>query len=298
MNLEEFINECNKSPIFRKKNIAITKDFLKRCGFVKKRYELSDLVTLFGLITAPQLKPVELSELQKVPKKHLWHQEIIKHSDRQKDIVDGRKELGMPTILSGFKIDKEPDISIISGATSPKEYELSSSRLLLRSSKFENWIREFYSIYGMKEANRKIQGVIYKILKKWELPERYYDAIEELLFFNRIIPARKGIRCIYKQHPFIVNKYEKFIMVEGGLSATELAKILKRENETSKAKDKNLLLGKKRAEKRSKIREKILELHAKYKKEINIKSIPRKIKRELWNEKISIDAIKKIIERG
>lgn len=298
MNLEEFINECNKSPIFRKKNVSISKEILKEYDFVKKRYELNDLVILSELLTTPQLKFIEPVEIEKMPKKYLWHQEIVKHADRQKDIIENRKELKISSVLSGFIIDKKPNISIILGATNPKKYELSSSRLLLRSSKFENWINEFYSIWGMKEANKKIQEIIYKILNKWELPERYYDAIEELLFFNRIVPANKGAKIIYKQHPFVENKYEKFIKIESGLSATELAKILKQEDKITKAEDKNLLLGKKRAKKRSKIREKILKLYAKYKTETNIKNTALKIKRELWNEEISIDAIKKIIKRG
>jgi len=300
MNVKDFLYECSRSPLFRNIKIKITENVLEEYNFKKDKYELEDLRVLYRLITAPQLKSIEPSELQKIPEKHLWHREIIKHLKKQQDIIEERKKLGMPNIIAGFRIDREPDISIVNSATNPKKYELASSWLLNRSSEFRKWLHSCYLKYGINETKKRIRESVYKVLEKWNLPDRYDIAIEELILFNRIIPAHMGLRYHYKRHPFREEKFEKWIKIDGDLSIAETKERLKRDAKFSflKAHNENLLSVRRRRKKRSQIRNKVLELYAKYKGEVNVKGIPQKIKRDLWKEKISIDAIKKIIKRG
>jgi hypothetical protein len=301
MNLKEFINKCNESPLFKKKNILITREVLKKYGFVKKKYELhNDLVKLSNLITAPQLgKLIEPPQLQTIAEKHLRHRQIIQHPDRQQEVIKAREALEMPNIISGFRIDRKSDISIINFATNPKKYELASSWLLQRSSKFKKWLFSVYAKYGIKEGKKRIQEIIYKVLEKWDLPKRYYPAIEELILFNRIIPAYMGLQYHYKRHPVLTDKFEKWVKIDKDLSIKEIMERLRRDKKSTflKAHDKNLLFGRARRRKRSQIRKKILELYAKYKEEVNARNIPKKIRKDLWWQDISTDAIRKIIKR-
>ena len=303
MDAEDFIIECKKSPIFKKKNIDIKAEYLAGYEFVKESYQLGDMSIFYGIINSPTIHPIELPELKEFHKNSLRHQEIIKHPKKQKDIIEGRKIIGMPNLLSGFKIDKEIDISIINGVkegTDPKKYELCSTELFARSSEFNKWIifmREEKRDYKIQE---KIKKVIYEILVKFGLSESYYSAIEELLLFNRIIPADPGLYTIYRAHPFIAGKYEKFMRLDGDTAPTKIAEMAKRDKKEYGSLDKKVLIGRPRRDERSKIRKTVLELYAQYEKGVGANHIVDKIKQNMRQKKFKIttSTIQKIIDRS
>ncbi len=303
MDAEDFIIECKKSPIFKKKNIDIKAEYLAGYEFVKESYQLGDMSIFYGIINSPTIHPIELPELKEFHKNSLRHQEIIKHPKKQKDIVEGRKIIGMPNLLSGFKIDKEIDISIINGVkegTDPKKYELCSTELFARSSEFNKWIGFMHDEKHDYKIQEKIKKVVYEILVKFGLSESYYSAMEELLLFNRIIPADPGLYTIYRAHPFIAGKYEKFMRLDGDTAPTKIAEMAKRDKKEYGSLDKKVLIGRPRRDERSKIRKTVLELYAQYEKRVGANHIVDKIKQDMRQEKIKIttSAIQKIIDRS
>ncbi len=271
--------------------------------FVKESYQLGDMSIFYGIINSPTIHPIELPELKEFHKNSLRHQEIIKHPKKQKDIVEGRKIIGMPNLLSGFKIDKEIDISIINGVkegTDPKKYELCSTELFARSSEFNKWIGFMHDEKHDYKIQEKIKKVVYEILVKFGLSESYYSAMEELLLFNRIIPADPGPYTIYRAHPFIAGKYEKFMRLDGDMASTKIAEMAKRDKKEYGSLDKKVLIGRPRRDERSKIRKTVLELYAQYEKRVGANHIVDKIKQDMRQEKIKIttSAIQKIIDRS
>ena len=142
--------------------------------------------------------------------------------------------------------------------------------------------------------------MVYEILVKFGLSESYYSAIEELLLFNRIIPADPGLYTIYRAHPFIAGKYKKFMRLDGDTAPTKIAEMAKRDKKEYGSLDKKVLIGRPRRDERSKIRKTVLELYAQYEKRVGANHIVDKIKQDMRQEKIKIttSAIQKIIDRS
>jgi len=280
MNEEEFLSQCKKSPLF--KNISITKKTLKEYNFKKKGYEVQDLVVLSKLLRDFCIVPEEPKDLKKIPSEYLLNRELLKRADRKQDVARARKQLGIP-VIKAFRLNKK-----LGGKLS-----LAPSRLAGRgSSQFQKWLINFEG--GPSLAKEKIKEKVLYLLNRWELPENYHYAIEELLLFNRIIPAFKA-RYHLKEHPFFKDKEELWMRIE---KIPSPGKRLISDKKILKFYTKNLL-GKIRRGKRSKYRKDILYLYEKFKKEgIKDKNIPPRIKKELWNLEVSVDGIRKIIKRS
>ncbi|MBP9697731.1 MAG: hypothetical protein KBD65_00870 [Candidatus Moranbacteria bacterium] len=127
--------------------------------------------------------------------KDTYHAKLIELHDNKIFIKKLRRELKMPFDNKGFKILKK---------FLPYERSFTNVNFEYLSSDFKVWFfswtkkEDYYDEYEWWE---KTTPVVYeavnqateKALKKWKLPRRYFDAIEELIIFNTIIPANTGI---------------------------------------------------------------------------------------------------------
>jgi hypothetical protein len=99
MNIENFINECNRSPVF-KNYPSVTKNSLKSVGFIKKDYELNDINTASRLLffIPPKLflntsKAYTKQNRKHKDLQHLYGLDLEKNKERIREI---RKALNMP----------------------------------------------------------------------------------------------------------------------------------------------------------------------------------------------------------
>ena len=204
MKIERFIKECGQSTIFTKTHkIKITIQLLEELEFIKDDYDFHrDMLALAEKIVSrsdfiPPEEPAELDIIyeHKDLGRLLRHLILIKRRPNQKYIMASRKELGMPFINKGFKLMQEND-SLSSHFTNwnfewaePafKEWFFSFAEGREYTDEYEKWEKTSSIVF------RKIHEIITRVLEKWKLSKRYREAIEELLIFNRIIPAGSGI---------------------------------------------------------------------------------------------------------
>ncbi|GEM_PF-3409589 len=202
--LDGFLYQCNHTPLlkdYRKKYGDITIKTLRKNGFYAENYELNDLLRFVRKLLEFQW-PEESKELEKVRKmkrsvKDLRHKFSIQKIENQNFIMSIRKELDMPFVNKGFfiknsKLRRKVGLGLYGHRTniefsfSPeyKKWFFGSSK---RKIDFDEW--QNTSIIKFQE----ISVAVDKVLKKWKLPMRYRTAIQELILFNRIIPASSGI---------------------------------------------------------------------------------------------------------
>lgn len=200
--IDDFLNQCNISPIFkeyRKKHGNFTKTDLKKVGFVKNDYYVEELPVLKNLLYEfrPPEEPKTLNKVFRAERatKDLRHQWLIKNFSNQKLVMQARKQIDMPFENRGFLIkDKN-----LKGKT--ELFENYTNRNFSFSPEFKDWFfrnskdRKDYDEWEKASSLNweVISLTINKIMKKWELPVRYEKAIRELILFNRIIPASSGI---------------------------------------------------------------------------------------------------------
>lgn len=197
MNIKQFIKECNNSPAL-KKYVPITRKLLSDANFIKKDYEPKDLIGLrdyLFFIPPNVLKKDKL--FSKSDSASMLHLELIKIHDNKILIKKYRSELKMTFDNKGFDVLKKIPLDLFKHFTE-RNYELYNPDykkwVLGWAEPDDNSTYEYTKIKnGSLIVRNKVFDVVVKIMEKWRLPWRYFDAIEELLIFNNIIPANKSI---------------------------------------------------------------------------------------------------------
>lgn len=201
MKMKEFIENCNISPLFHKKlAVKITSKILSELDFVKKDYEPNrDLLELGRRVffTPPSIisnKKDDGLKKQEVLR-DMQHAKIISIYSNQKLLKKVRRDLKMPFDNRGFILPKRN--------VQQKNY----INVLFKNlgDEYKNWLLNFIDntehynksahkkVYVADALNKELEKHVSFLLKKWNLSSRYYDAIIELILFNRIIPADPNI---------------------------------------------------------------------------------------------------------
>lgn len=203
MNIENFLLECNRSPLL-KKYTPITKKTLMSLRFKRANYALTDLreleQILFFLppIVIKNKNPLYLK--QKRGDKDTYHAKHIELHDNKVFIKKLRRELRMPFDNKGF---------LVLNRITPCKKSFTNVNFEYLSPDFKEWFfswtekEDFYDEYARWEKTtsivyEKVHDIVMKALKKWELPRRFFDAVEELIIFNTIIPANTGITFLWE----------------------------------------------------------------------------------------------------
>lgn len=214
MDIKRFIEECNRSPVF-KNCPPVTRNSLKSIGLIKKDYELNDINTanklLFFMTPKPFLntsKAYAKQDREHKDLQHLYRLDLEKNKERIREI---RKALHMPYEHCGM-------ISV-QFENNPCEYiNIPLSNL---NKQYKNWLTSFIKddpeyqkaripkFYIAKKVDKAVEAQIYALLSEWNLSIRYFDALVSLVLFNQIIPAQTDILLRYthlsndKNHPFL-----------------------------------------------------------------------------------------------
>ena len=254
MTIEYFLSECNKTPLlkkYRENDKIFTKTLLKKIGFLKNNYEINDLVKLNELLFGFKLPetPEALKKIYEIKRetKDLRHEWLIKKFDNQKFIMQIRKEIEMPFDNRGFAIENKKIKTKLGLDLS----ETFSNTDFSFSSEFENWFfrnttnrKDYDESIKTNILNReKMSVAINKVLIRWELPRRYEKAIEELILFNRIIPASSGIKWASSRRR-TDEVWEESITFDVDTSKEELIKIISQDKCGTFANKKHFLQGK------------------------------------------------------
>jgi hypothetical protein len=104
----------------------------------------------------------------------------------------------MNFVNRGFTLDKKTNHPLSeSYANTDFEFSREFKEWFFNPTEKEKYVDEFDKWQKVSTYNyKKVNYVIRKVLKKWQLPKRYHEAIRELILFNRIIPALSGIEWI------------------------------------------------------------------------------------------------------
>lgn len=201
MNIKEFIENCNISPLFKKKlAVKITRKLLSELDFVKKDYNLNcDVLELerrvfFAPPSIISNKKDDKSKKQEVLR-DMQHAKIVSIYSNQKLLKKVRRDLKMPFDNRGFIL---PNKNV---------HQKNYINVLLKNlgEEYKNWLLNFIDdieqynksarkkVYVADALNKELEKHVSFLLKKWNLSSRYYDAIIELILFNRIIPADPNI---------------------------------------------------------------------------------------------------------
>jgi len=202
---EQFIEECNKTPIlaqYRKTHGPLTVHSLEDNGFIKESYEIKDILAFRDVLELfqPPQEPNDLGIVLNAGRagKDLAHQRLIRTAKNQEIIEKCRLQLRMPHTNRGFRIEKERNIPSLVESFTNMEFDF--------SPEFERWFFDGRkaSEIGFDEWETisarlvdEMDGEIRKVLAAWKLSKRYFIAIRELVLFNRIIPAAAGLSIGY-----------------------------------------------------------------------------------------------------
>ncbi len=306
MNGREFLVECNRSPLL-KKYTPITIELLKDLGFWRENYNLNDLSHLEHILFFIPPTVIKNSELfytkQKRSRKDLYHAERIRLHDNQVFIKKLRRELHMPFDYKGFKVLKR---------LIPYKKSFTNVNFENLDSDFKKWFFSWTqgidfidSFKELEETSEIVYENVYvaveKALKKWELPWRYFDAIEELIIFNTIIPAGSGI-IFHQDHNFFPHRRTR-VSIEFDIDTTkeELIQAIKGCPHKSFERIRKDLIGKtrKKPRKSSSSKKRMLGIYNEHKKDGKkqkeifslIQSVPE-------FKHLSLSAIRDRIKRG
>lgn len=205
MTPEQFIDQCNKTPLLKnyrlRKGSIFSIDNLKDADFLKVDYTLEDLKIFTQRLTEskePEV-PKEIFDIviKKRRYKDLAHYKLIQLVSNKQLIEKIRRDIGFPVdkVASGFKVQRHK-VDVLHSTLSNTDFSFSPA--------FKEWFfghavdKQFYDNFDRWEKLTtiifsKIHNGVQQILEVWELPDRYSNAIEELLVFNRIIPASPAI---------------------------------------------------------------------------------------------------------
>jgi len=242
MDIEEFLHNCNNTPLFKKyreKHGTFKEDFLIKANFLKENYKVEDLLELKELLFGFQL-PTEPKALAKVHEtkretKDLRHKTLIQRFDNQQLIIQMRRELEMPFENRGFKIEKpKPKTQLEFNLELRESYNNMNFDF---SPEFKNWFfrnskqkEDFDEWQLASNTNHQIiLTAVNKVLAKWQLTERYTNAIKELILFNRIIPASSGIKWTSQRevHENYVGEFIQSISCDKDVTKHELIETIK-----------------------------------------------------------------------
>jgi hypothetical protein len=272
MNLKQFLAECNKTPLLKKYQ-PITNSILKEVNFIKKEYVLDDLCELENrlfFITPTMIENKEPAYLRhKRTHKDLSHADLIKLHDNKVFIKKLRQELDMPYDNKGFIVLKRNSIPYLRSYTgfNFENIHPDYKKWYFHWNKNEKYLDELNRLFDAGSIVRhKIFEVVKKALEKWKLPWRYYDAIEELILFNTIIPADPGIT--WSAETKRNGRPRMCLSFDIDTTKEELIKVIK-EDECNMLKNRyKYLSGKiRRKRKKSKENEEMIEIYNRYKKE-------------------------------
>jgi len=302
-NLEDFLHQCNHTPLlieYRHKYGDITANTLKKNGFDAEIYELNDLFKLVKELLDfkwPE-EPKELEKIEKIKRstKDLRHKFLIQKIENQNFIMSVREDINMPFPNKGFLIkDPGPKKKRV-----PALYPHYTNTNFGFSSEYKNWFfgnskrrisfDEWQSATATK--HQQVSTAVDKVLKKWRLPRRYKNAIQELILFNRIIPASSGITWS-RTRPDINGEWTEAITYDADTSKEELINTIRRDElGILKNKKKHLPGGKNvRTKRKSAQTKEMLEYYNKQTKDGVTK---KEIYRDLSGKyNISVSAIKK-----
>lgn len=206
MKLEDFIQNCNKSPFFKRNGILITEEILNDFNFIKEDYDfpkpdLSDLINKFSDFILP-FEPKELEEVYggKEWSNKLLHKGLIKRIYNQKLIAQCRKDLNMPFHNRGFNLSDIPAVKRFPAIV----VHFTNVNFEFIEPAFKEWFfsfaekRDYCDELDKLEKTtpivyEKLNAVVSKVLETWKLSKLYREAIIELIIFNRIIPSSLGI---------------------------------------------------------------------------------------------------------
>lgn len=275
MNLKKFLDECNNTSLFREYK-PITKDFLKVNYFVKKEYDDKDLLDLRDALFFIQPESAKSSDplysIGKQEYKDLIHADLIKIHHNKKLIKKIRQELKMPYTNRGFEILKKPWFKPWGNYTSVNFERINSDYkkwFLSRAEDGKNY-KEYEKIQEASSiVSQKIYDATIKVLKKWKLPWRYYIAINELILFNKIIPADSGICWHQTFEDKRINQKPRFsLSFDVDTTKDELINAI-RKDECGVFKNRNkYLMGKVRMKPRKPDeKEELIKIYNQYKKE-------------------------------
>lgn len=215
MNIDQFINECNNNSRIFKNCLTVTKERLKSVNFVKKNYELNDMVLVRDLLffIPPKQylntsKSYAKQDREHKDLQHLYRLDLEKNKERIREI---RKALNMPHEHCGMVL--------IQFGNEPFEYiNIPLSNL---NKQYKNWLMSFVkndpeykkvknpNLYIAKKVDEIVEFQIHTLLNEWDLSIRYFNALISLVLFNQIIPAQTDIllKCNYinddKNRPFL-----------------------------------------------------------------------------------------------
>ena len=201
MNINEFIDNCNKSPLFKKGlSITITKKLLHELNFIQKEYlPERDILQLnrYLFFTSPQLISSEKDSVLKKREvlRNMQHVKLISIHNNQKLLKKIRRDLKMPFDNRGFilpekNVQQKNYVNVLLNGLS-KEYKEWLMNFINNISEYKKSTRKKFYVADI--LNKEIDKSVSFLLKKWELQSRYHDAIVELILFNRIIPADPNI---------------------------------------------------------------------------------------------------------
>jgi hypothetical protein len=217
MDIEQFVLECNRSPLTRK--YGANKALLREVGFEKKSYEISDLPKLGEILffVPPMILKIEEASYTSKNREHkdMIHADLMKLHDNKKLIRACRKELKMPFENKGFNVLKKAPNSV--GNLTNCNFENMEP---VYKEWFFSWGDGYEFPKGYEEFDRlmaisplvydNVFKVVTKVLKKWKLPRRYFEAIQELILFNNLINADPGIKWQQNFGDERTNKLPKF----------------------------------------------------------------------------------------
>lgn len=306
MNIEDFLLECNRSPLL-KKYAPITKKALADLRFEHANYVLTDLRELEQIlffippIVIKNTNPFYLK--QKRDDKDTYHARLIELHDNKVFIKKLRQELRMPFDNKGFLVLKR---------ITPCEKSFTNVNFEHLSPDFKEWFfgwtkrEDFYDEYEWWEKTtpivyEKVYEVVMKALKKWELPRRFFDAVEELIIFNTIIPADSGI-TFHQENQFLPHKRTR-VSIEFDIDTTkeELIQAIKEYPHKSFERMRKDLIGKtrKKPRKSSDSKRKMLNIYNEHKKDgKKQKEIFSLIQSMPEFKHLSLSAIRDRIKRG
>lgn len=204
MKIEEFLIQCNKTPLLKrwrqKTGHLVSKEVLAENDYFRDSYDLSHLKEFSEILNGFQkpIEPPELEEAIRVRKyKDLAHKRLVQVFDNQGVIQQARVKLDMPFFHRGFKIDKIKIYSLLpsysnTDLTFSKEFKVWFDGLVDRYTKNTDELDKWLN--GSTIVSAEVKRITSEVLTKWNLPHRYFEATQELILFNRIIPANSGIK--------------------------------------------------------------------------------------------------------
>ena len=233
MDIKRFIEECNISPLLKQYR-PITKKTLKEAHFLRLDYCVNDLNDLErSLFFIPPIVIRNTSTSYKKAnreQKDMVHLKLLDSIDNQRLLKKIRSDLRISPTNSGFMVPNRTDINKIYTNLFPQTI----------SPEYKKWFFSWADNVNLKSnsaklkyasqiVNEEVFNVTFRLLRKWDLPWRYYDAIVELILFNTVIPADPGISFQYSYGVPVGKKPKKSINFDIDTTKKELIDFIEKD---------------------------------------------------------------------